>query len=193
MTWYPESFTRVAMNDMNMRADPYRGYPGRTYRFYIGHTVFGFGQGLSYTSYAYKFVSAPSKLNLVRSIDTIPSKSIPRRRREEVNYIHTEELDTCDSLRFQVEISVTNVGDMDGSHVVLLFSRVPKIEQGTPEKQLIGFSRLHTVSGRATETSIMVDPCEHFSFADEEGKRIMPLGDHTLMLEDVLHYISVES
>lgn len=192
MTWYPESFTRVPMNDMNMRADPYRGYPGRTYRFYIGHRVYGFGQGLSYTKFAYQFVSAPNKLNLLRSSDTVSSKNLPRQRREEVNYFHIEELDTCDSLRFHVEISVTNVGDMDGSHVVMLFSRVPKIVKGTPEKQLIGFSRVHTVSRRSTETSIMVDPCEHFSIANEQGKRIMPLGDHTIMLGDVVHSVSVE-
>ena len=192
MTWYPESFTHVPMNDMNLRADPYRGYPGRTYRFYIGRRVYGFGHGLSYTNFAYKFISAPNKLNLLRSINTVSSKKILRQRREEVNYIHIEGLDTCDSLRFHIQVSVTNVGDMDGSHVLILFSRVPKIVKGTPEKQLIGFSRVHTVSGRSTEARIMVDPCEHFSIANEQGKRIMPLGDHTIMLEDVVHSVLVE-
>ncbi|PKI61484.1 hypothetical protein CRG98_018167 [Punica granatum] len=42
MTWYPESFTRAPMSDMNMRADPSRGYPGRTYRFYNRDRIYGF-------------------------------------------------------------------------------------------------------------------------------------------------------
>ncbi|KAL0450091.1 UNVERIFIED_CONTAM: putative beta-D-xylosidase 6 [Sesamum latifolium] len=55
MTWYPESFTSIPMSDMNMRADPSRNYPGRTYRFYLGKRIYGFGYGLSYTSFTYNF------------------------------------------------------------------------------------------------------------------------------------------
>ena len=36
MTWYPEAISNIPMNDMNLRADPFRDYPGRTYRFYTG-------------------------------------------------------------------------------------------------------------------------------------------------------------
>lgn len=52
MTWYLESFTNVPMTNMNMRADPANGYPGRTYRFYTGDLLYGFGHGLSYTSFS---------------------------------------------------------------------------------------------------------------------------------------------
>ncbi|GER31836.1 beta-xylosidase 3 [Striga asiatica] len=48
MTWYSESFTGVPMSDMNMRPDPCRNYPGRTYRFYTGDTVHNFGYELIY-------------------------------------------------------------------------------------------------------------------------------------------------
>ncbi|KAB2599337.1 beta-D-xylosidase [Pyrus ussuriensis x Pyrus communis] len=37
MTWYPQNYVaNLPMTDMAMRADPARGYPGRTYRFYKG-------------------------------------------------------------------------------------------------------------------------------------------------------------
>lgn len=189
MTWYPESFTKVAMNDMNMRADPFLGYPGRTYRFYTGNRVYGFGHGLSYTDFTYKFLSAPSKLSLLRSST---GKTLLHQR-QELDYIHLDEVTSCDSLRFHAHISVTNVGDMDGSHVVMLYSRAPKIFDGTPEKQLIAFDRVHTRLYGTTETSIVIDPCKHLSIADEIGKRILPLGDHVLTLGDLEHLVSIET
>ncbi|XP_017969436.1 PREDICTED: probable beta-D-xylosidase 6 [Theobroma cacao] len=192
MTWYPESFTRIPMNDMDMRADPFRGYPGRTYRFYTGKRVYGFGQGLSYTDFTYKFLFAPRKLSLSRSFTGTSSKNILHQR-QVLDSVHIDEVTSCDSLRFYVHISVTNVGDMDGSHVVMLFSRAPKIFQGTPEKQLIAFDRIHTSSYRSTKTSILVDPCNHLSIANEHGERILPLGDHVLTLGDLEHSLSVET
>lgn len=193
MTWYPESFTRVPMNEMNMRADPSRGYPGRTYRFYTGNQVYGFGGGLSYTNFTYKFLSAPSKLSLSESLIATSSKRILNQRGEGLNYIHIDDITSCNSLRFYVQISVLNVGDMDGSHVMMLFSRVPKVFKGTPEKQLIGFDRVHTISYKSTETSILVDPCEHLGIANEQGKRLLPLGDHGLMLGDLEHIVTIET
>ncbi|RWW07388.1 hypothetical protein GW17_00029231, partial [Ensete ventricosum] len=55
VTWYPQEFTKVPMTDMRMRPDPTTGYPGRSYRFYTGKTVYQFGYGLSYSNYSYEF------------------------------------------------------------------------------------------------------------------------------------------
>ncbi|KAK6923880.1 Fibronectin type III-like domain [Dillenia turbinata] len=192
ITWYPESFTEVPMTDMNMRADPSRGYPGRTYRFYIGDRVYGFGQGLSYTKFAYKIVSAPDRLSLLGSVKAGSLDSVLQRREDGLDYVHIDEVASCASLRFHVDISVMNVGDLDGSHVVLMFAEVPKTIKGAPEKHLIGFDRVHTVSNGSTNTKILVDPCRHLSFANEHGKRVLPLGSHRLMLENSEHYLLVE-
>lgn len=193
MTWYPESFTSVPMTDMNMRANPSRGYPGRTYRFYTGPTIYGFGQGLSYTNYTYNLLSAPSKLSLLGTIKAISENNMsPERGYEELDYIRIDDVEFCDSLIFHVHVSVVNNGDMDGSHVVMLFSRAPKLFKGAPERQLIGFDRVHTVSYGSTETRIAVDPCKHLTIVNELGKRVLPLGDHTLMLLDLQHIVSIE-
>ncbi|XP_015963320.1 probable beta-D-xylosidase 6 [Arachis duranensis] len=195
VTWYPESFTNVPMTDMSMRADPSRGYPGRTYRFYTGSRVYGFGHGLSYSDYSYKFLSAPSKLSLSKTIKHNSRKSLLSQLMKadyKVDYVRVDELQSCSSLSFSVHISVTNLGELDGSHVVLLFSRGPKVFEGSPEAQLVGFSRVHTTSYESTETSVLVDPCEHLSFADEQGKKILPLGNHILSLGDVEHTFLIE-
>ncbi|XP_010254644.1 PREDICTED: probable beta-D-xylosidase 6 [Nelumbo nucifera] len=193
MTWYPESFTNVPMNDMRMRPDPSSGYPGRTYRFYTGNTVYEFGHGLSYTNYTYNFLSVPTKLSLLASSVVVGSNNnMPHERADGLDSIRIDEVATCDALKFYAHISVINNGDMDGSHVVMLFSRVPATFTGAPQKQLIGFDRVHTVTHRATETSILVDPCKHLSVVNEQGTRVLPLGAHTLMLEGLEHSVSIE-
>ncbi|KAM1286510.1 hypothetical protein ACFX2J_000558 [Malus domestica] len=192
MTWYPESFTNVPMNDMNMRADPSLGYPGRTYRFYTGDRIYGFGHGLSYSSFTYNIVSAPKKLSLSKPFKVDLSRNVLHQPGDVLDHLHIDEVTSCESLRFLVEIAVKNNGDMDGGHSVMLFSRVPKVVKGVPVRQLIGFNRVYTFSNQYTTASILVDPCTHLSFADEHGERILPLGEHVLMVGDIQHFVSVE-
>lgn len=193
VTWYPESFTKVPMSDMNMRADTSRSYPGRTYRFYTGEAVYGFGHGLSYSNFSYKFVEPPKGLRISGHIKSEQHRNLLHLSGNELQHIHVQDVAAfCNSLRFNIQISVMNNGNFDGSAVVLLFSRVPKISMGVPKKQLIGFDRVHTLSHRSVQTSLTIDPCEHLSIVDGKGIRILPLGDHTLMLEDVQHTFSVK-
>ncbi|XP_019154966.1 PREDICTED: probable beta-D-xylosidase 6 [Ipomoea nil] len=191
LTWYPESFTKVPMNDMNMRADPSRGYPGRTYRFYTGEKVYEFGHGLSYSSFSLELLSAPTRISLSQSIKTKLRRSILNRGGNEP-YVHVDEVSNCNSLAFSVRVSLRNNGGMDGSRVVMLFSRAPtSYAGGAPQKQLIGFDRVHVSGNGVTETSISIEPCQHLSIVNVEGSRILPLGDHILSLEEIEHVVSV--
>ncbi|GJR58986.1 probable beta-D-xylosidase 6 [Tanacetum coccineum] len=190
VTWYPESFTSVPMTNMNMRSDLSNGYPGRTYRFYTGNIVYGFGHGLSYTNYTYNILSAPNNLNVFGSMESNYNNILQTEGYS--NYLYVDELEEhCDSLRFQVDISVTNHGPFDGSTVVMLFSRVPGFSKGAPLKQLVEFESVHTVLNSDTKLGIIVDPCEHLSIVNEFGKRILPIGDHTLLLDDAEHIVSI--
>ncbi|MED6128822.1 hypothetical protein PIB30_101641 [Stylosanthes scabra] len=189
MTWYPESFAKVPMSDMNMRADPSRGYPGRTYRFYTGTRVYGFGHGLSYSAFSYKFLSSsPSKISLYTSLKA--DKLL-----EDVDHVVVDDdMQDCTALRFEMQVSVMNLGHLDGSHVVMLFSRWPnnKVVEGSPTTQLVGFSSVHTVSYESIETSILVEPCEHLSIGDENGKRVLPLGNYKFTVGDTHHTLSLQ-
>ncbi|CAK7356994.1 unnamed protein product [Dovyalis caffra] len=65
MTWYPQSFVdKVPMTNMNMRPDASNGYPGRTYRFYTGETVYSFGDGLSYSQFNHELIQAPQLVSV---------------------------------------------------------------------------------------------------------------------------------
>jgi hypothetical protein len=65
VTWYPQDYLqKVPMTNMAMRANPAKGYPGRTYRFYTGPTIHPFGHGLSYTSFTHSIAHAPSQLTV---------------------------------------------------------------------------------------------------------------------------------
>jgi len=133
MTWYPESFTAIPMTDMNMRADSSRGYPGRTYRFYTGDVVYGFGYGLSYSKYSYSILSAPKKISVSHSsvLDVI-SRKPPYIRRDGLDFVNTEDIASCEALIFSVRIA----GAMDGSHAVLLFARSKSSVPGFPYKTI---------------------------------------------------------
>ncbi|ESQ41007.1 hypothetical protein EUTSA_v10012725mg [Eutrema salsugineum] len=195
MTWYPESFTEVAMSDMHMRADSSRGYPGRTYRFYTGPQVYEFGIGLSYTRFDYKIISAPSRLSLLKLLPQHSHKKLLLQNGDEViRYLELDDLgvNSCESLRFNVRFSVTNTGETDGSHVLMLFSRMPPVLSGVPKKQLIGFDRVHVRSNEMIETVFVIDPCKQLSVANDAGKRVIPLGVHVLFLGDSQHSLSLE-
>ncbi|GJN02252.1 hypothetical protein PR202_ga19584 [Eleusine coracana subsp. coracana] len=181
LTWYPQSFTAVPMTDMNMRADASRGYPGRTYRFYTGPVVYGFGYGLSYSTYSYSILQAPKKISLSHSsIPDVISRKPAYTRRDGLEFVKTQDVASCESLIFPVHISVSNDGDMDGSHALLLFARSRSSVPGFPIKQLVGFERVHTLAGSVTNVEITVDPCKHMSAANPEGKRVLLLGAHVL-------------
>ncbi|KAG7608778.1 Fibronectin type III-like domain [Arabidopsis suecica] len=193
-TWYPESFTDVAMSDMHMRANSSRGYPGRTYRFYTGPQVYSFGTGLSYTKFEYKILSAPIRLSLSELLPQQSSHKKQLQHGEELRYLQLDDVivNSCESLRFNVRVHVSNTGEIDGSHVVMLFSKMPPVLSGVPEKQLIGYDRVHVRSNEMMETVFVIDPCKQLSVANDVGKRVIPLGSHVLFLGDLQHSLSVE-
>lgn len=182
MTWYPQEFINVPMTDMNMRPNSSTGYPGRTYRFYTGETVFQFGEGLSYSNYSYKFVSTDGHIIL--------PFSLPSYGEWASDYIDIDNI-PCDSLTFTTKLTVQNHGSMDGSHVVLLFSRYGGSSRGAPRKKLISFKRVHVVAGKATDVSFLVSPCKHFDMVMEDGRRVLAAGNHELMVGDTKLSVSL--
>ncbi|XP_047072311.1 probable beta-D-xylosidase 7 [Lolium rigidum] len=176
VTWYPKEFTAVPMTDMRMRADPATGYPGRTYRFYKGKTVYSFGYGLSYSKYSHIFVSKgtkpPSKTN-IDGLKAIASAT------GTVSY-DVEEIgaEACDKLKFPTLVRVQNHGPMDGRHPVLFFLRWPNATDGRPTSQLIGFQSVHLRAAQTAHVEFEVSPCQHFSRAAVDGRKVIDQGSH---------------
>ncbi|KAL2460459.1 Beta-D-xylosidase 4 [Abeliophyllum distichum] len=183
MTWYPQSYVeKVPMTNMNMRPDPATGYPGRTYRFYTGPTIFSFGDGLSYSQFNHSLVQAP---NLV----SIPLDEGHVCRSSKCDSIDAVE-ETCKNIAFDIHLRVKNVGKMAGSDTVLLFSSPPRVHNA-PQKHLLGFQKLHLTPMAEGLVRFNVDVCKHLSLVDEHGKRKVALGPHVLHVGSLEHSFNV--
>jgi hypothetical protein len=184
VTWYPQDYTRVPMTDMRMRANPVTGYPGRTYRFYRGPTVFNFGYGLSYSKYSHRFVTKGTKPPpSMANIEGLKATAGPGGA---VSYdVEAMGSETCDRLKFPTVVRVQNHGPMAGRHPVLVFLRWPNATDGSsgrPASQLIGFRTLHLKATQTAHVEFEVSPCKHFSRADAEGKKVIDQGSHFMMV-----------
>lgn len=190
MTWYPQQFVKVPMTDMRMRADPSKGYPGRTYRFYRGRKVFEFGHGLSYTTYKYKFTSVPQKsLNL----NSVGSAKVAKNFDSMRNVVVADmESESCKTMQFLATVGVKNEGDMEGKHPVLLYTRQENTTNGSPMKKLVGFESVNLKAGEKTEVLFNFSPCEHLSRADEDGLMVVEEGTHFLVVGDQEFPIAVQ-
>ncbi|XP_038992427.1 beta-xylosidase/alpha-L-arabinofuranosidase 1-like [Hibiscus syriacus] len=185
MTWYPQSYLQnVPMTNMNMRPDPSKGYPGRTYRFYTGKTVFTFGDGLSYSKFSHKLVKAPQLLLFPMDEDHIC------RRSSDCNSIEVAERH-CENLGFDVHLRVRNTGRHDGSHSVLLFATTPAVHN-SPRKHLVGFEKVSLKGRSATSVRFKVDVCKDLSVVDELGGRKVALGQHVLHVGNLKHTLSLK-
>lgn len=188
MTWYPQSYlAKLPMTSMGLRADPTRGYPGRTYRFYKGPVVFPFGYGLSYTRFSQKLVEAPTRVSV--PIANFRASGNSTALSNAVRVTHTD----CNSLSLGIHIDVENNGHMDGTHTLLVYS-IPPTRKWAAQKQLVGFQKVHLVAGSRQRVTVGVHVCKHLSVVDQFGIRRIPMGQHTLHIGDELkHSISFEA
>lgn len=186
MTWYPSSYTEtVTMSNMNMRADPSTSYPGRSYRFYRGETVYPFGYGLSYSLYVHHLIKAPKDLTI--SLNNPP----PNCSKSTCKSIDASD-EVCGGLSFDVEVAVTNIGKMAGSHSILLFSYPPPVISNSPQKQLLDFKKVQLGPWNQTSVSFKVDVCKQLSVVDKDGNMRLPLGRHVLQIGDLNHSMTLK-
>ena len=183
MTWSPQAYVnKVPMTNMNMRADPATGYPGRTYRFYKGETVFSFGDGISFSSIEHKIVKAPQLV------------SVPLAEDHECRSSECMSLDIadehCQNLAFDIHLGVKNTGKMSTSHVVLLFFTPPDVHNA-PQKHLLGFEKVHLPGKSEAQVRFKVYVCKDLSVVDELGNRKVPLGQHLLHVGNLKHPLSL--
>ncbi|KAL3843737.1 hypothetical protein ACJIZ3_001140 [Penstemon smallii] len=183
MTWYPQSYTKqVEMTNMNMRANPKTGYPGRTYGFYKGPTVFPFGHGLTYSAFSHNLVDAPKLVYVPLEEGHVCLSS----KCKSIDALE----ETCKNLAFDINLRVKNVGKMRGSHTVLLFSSPPQVHN-SPQKQLVGFEKLHLMAEEEGMVRFNVHVCKHLSLVDENGHRKIALGQHVLHVGSLTHFLNM--
>eukprot|EP00578_Thalassiosira_sp_NH16_P005050 CAMPEP_0181131476 /NCGR_PEP_ID=MMETSP1071-20121207/30444_1 /TAXON_ID=35127 /ORGANISM="Thalassiosira sp., Strain NH16" /LENGTH=873 /DNA_ID=CAMNT_0023217669 /DNA_START=9 /DNA_END=2630 /DNA_ORIENTATION=- len=120
--YYNSYLDQVALDDMGMRPRDDGIYPGRTYRFYDGESVYPFGYGLSYSVWDYS-----------------------------IQLVTTEAVDSDQKSGKSISgiaLSVSNTGSSDGSDSILLFHSGPNAGRGgDPIKSLIGFEKVFISAG----------------------------------------------
>ncbi|KAG9144837.1 hypothetical protein Leryth_018972 [Lithospermum erythrorhizon] len=191
VTWYPQEYAEnVPMSDMNMRANTSRNFPGRTYKFYHGRSIYEFGHGLSYSIFSKFFKSAPSSVLITQSPTSQTSQT-------DGQIIDISTID-CNNTNFEVTIGVKNDGKMDGSHVVLLFWKPASVRaiSGLPNVQLVAFERVHVNTGKTEQVTLKVNVCKDLSVVDENGKRKLIMGQHVFIAgssteRQVKHYFNI--
>ncbi|KAL8522715.1 hypothetical protein ACS0TY_012886 [Phlomoides rotata] len=180
MTWYPQEYLNdLPMTTMDMRPNPSRNYPGRTYRFYKGPVVYPFGHGLSYTSFDHMVVDAPRLFSVpVNGGHHLNATGRLVRMR------HAK----CKKLSIRVDVDVKNTGSRDGTHTLLVFSSPP----GGDQKQLVAFETVSIPAGETKRVGLGIRVCKYMSVVDIDGIRRIPMGEHTLHIGDTTHVVSLE-
>ncbi|XP_058077572.1 probable beta-D-xylosidase 5, partial [Magnolia sinica] len=185
VTWYTQDYVdKLPMTSMQLRPNDALGYPGRTYKFFNGSTVYPFGYGLSYTHFDYSIKS--SRRSLV-------TKKGPYQHCHALHYKSDAYVPPCPSLLVEdtkcdqtidFEIEVHNNGTIDGSHVLMVYSIPPADYVGAPAKQLVGFQRVFVRAGRSVTAKFSLDACKTLSMVTDTAYIVLPWGEHTIQVGD---------
>ena len=169
---------------MQLRPDDSNGYPGRTYKFFDGPTVFPFGYGLSYTRFNYTLKAATNRL---------PIKLTKFQHCHDLPYKNGTFKPSCpaiaiDDMRcpknFKLAVEVKNVGNRDGDEVVLVYSQPPFGIVGTHIKNLIAFQKVFVAAGTSETIQFAINACQGLGIVDSSGNALLPSGAHTIIVGD---------
>ncbi len=127
----------------------------RTYRYFPGKPLYGFGYGLSYSKFKYSAADSNQKM-----------QSLPAE--------HLGEHDGA-----SVSITVTNTSQQDGDEVAEVYITPPTGLAGAPLRQLAAFRRVHLRAGETHPVTLTFGARE-LSTVDEAGKRAVRPGAYTL-------------
>ncbi|CAB4306790.1 unnamed protein product [Prunus armeniaca] len=185
LTWYEANYVdMLPMTSMPLRPIDSLGYPGRTYKFFNGSTVYQFGYGLSYTQFNYTLKAADRSMDILlnntqhcRNIkyeDEASKPPCPAVLVDDLYYEHD----------FSVKVEVKNVGRRDGSEVVFVYSKPPDGIVGTHGKQMIGFERVFVKAGQSKEVYFVFSVPKALGIVDYTAYKLLPSGMHTIMVGD---------
>ncbi|THF97025.1 hypothetical protein TEA_001705 [Camellia sinensis var. sinensis] len=183
LTWYEADYVdMLPMTSMPLRPVDNLGYPGRTYKFFNGSTVYPFGYGLSYTQFTYKLVSSKRSIHI--KLDKF-------QHCRNMNYIDGAYKPPCPAILiddikcnkdFKFEVQVENTGTMDGSEVVMVYKVPPKGILAAPIKDLIAFERVFVRAGESKRVEFVLNACKSLGMVDYKAYNLLPSGESTILV-----------
>ncbi|XP_022761295.1 beta-xylosidase/alpha-L-arabinofuranosidase 1-like [Durio zibethinus] len=184
LTWYEANYIdKLPMTSMSLR--PTDKYPGRTYKFFNGSTVYPFGYGLSYTSFKYQNNSTEKsldiKLDRLQHCHGLPYKD--GNQNHDCPSVSINDLSCKEEITF--DITVQNVGKRDGSDVILVYTVPPEGISGTPIKQLVRFERVYLHANESKSVKFVLNVCKSLNIVNVSGYRLLPSGLHKIVVGDI--------
>ncbi|OWM73048.1 hypothetical protein CDL15_Pgr001162 [Punica granatum] len=185
LTWYQANYVdMLPMTSMSLRPVIDTGFPGRTYKFYNGSVVYPFGHGLSYTRFKYMLTHAKPSIDI--KLDKF--QHCQSLRYDEASYVPPCPAILIDDLKcdqdLEFEVEVMNVGKMDGTKVVLVYSQPPSGVARTHIKQVIGFKKVFVKAGDKSKVNFRINACAALGLVDYRGYKLLPSGSHTILIGD---------
>lgn len=169
VTQYPADYaTSFPATDMNLR--PNGSNPGQTYMWYTGSPVYEFGHGLFYTTF--KASAARNSTANTYNINDLLSKPHP-------GYERVEQMPF---LNFTARI--TNTGRTASDYTAMLFANTTAGPEPYPNKWLVGFDRLSTLTPRLSKTLTIPVTIDSVARTDELGNRVLYPGKYELALNN---------
>ncbi|KAK8814418.1 hypothetical protein WA158_008280 [Blastocystis sp. Blastoise] len=166
VTTYTNNLIKSKMTDQRMRPSE-DGYPGRTYRFFVGEVLFPFGYGLSYSSF--------SSIYNGNSL----SISSPAIMRDIYQHNHMN----CPSI-LEFEINIINKGPYDGANTILVYTSSPFAgKNGYPIKSLAYYTKVFIKNGETISVPIKLNAFD-FANTEENGEWMTRLGEWNIIIND---------
>ncbi|KAF8165129.1 beta-xylosidase [Crassisporium funariophilum] len=165
LTQYPSSYTsQVGMTDMTLR--PSSTNPGRTYKWYQDSAVFEFGHGLHFTTFSLGWQKTPAAKYQIKDF-----KINPHAKNLDLNVFDT------------FSVAVKNTGKVTSDYVALLFLSGTGGPAPQPKKELVSYSRLHSVKAGGQATASLKVTLGSIARADTQGNLWVYSGSYTLTVD----------
>jgi len=166
VTQYPADYiTQIPMTDMSLRPNATSGSPGRTYQWYTGTPIYDYGYGLHYTNFTASIQSPGDGF----AISDLMSNCTEKYK------------DKCAFTTISVDVK--NAGAVTSDYVTLGFLAGTHGPAPHPNKRLVAYTRLHSVTGGSSSTASLKMTLGGLGRVDETGSRWLYPGDYALMID----------
>lgn len=169
-TQYPAEYVE-SVPAINMALRPSDSSPGQTYMWYTGTPVYEFGHGLFYTTFEASLIGT-APLYEYNIADLLELAHPNDKRMEQVPI-------------FSFNVNITNTGDTASDYTAMLFANTTNAGPAPyPNKWLVGFDRLPTLTPESSQTLAIPVPIDSLARIDEKGNRVLYPGRYELALNN---------